>query len=68
MDFGQDAAARWNVGTGIGVAPLRYPGHLIVALFMELYDVTDANGEAPDFADRLVTRIVLGIPFDLLVN
>jgi hypothetical protein len=68
MDVGQDASARWNVGTGIGVAPLRYPGHLIVALFMELYDVTDANAEAPDFADRLVTRIVLGIPFDLLVN
>lgn len=68
VDLGQEAAARWNVEGGIGVVPLEYPGQLIVALFVGVYDLTDANGQAPDFEDRLVTRIVLSIPFDLLMN
>jgi hypothetical protein len=68
LDVGQEADPRWNVGAGVGVAPYEYPGHVIVAAFLELYDVTDANGQAPDFTDRLVARVVLGIPFALLVD
>ncbi len=68
LDVGLEGDPRWNVGAGVGVAPLRYPGHVIVALLVELYDVTDANGQAPTFADRFVTRLVLGVPFDMLVN
>jgi hypothetical protein len=41
---------------------------MLVALFAELYDVTDANGQSPEFSDRFVTRLVLGIPFDMLVQ
>jgi hypothetical protein len=68
LDLGQDADPRLNVGIGIGVTPAQYPGHLIVALFFELYDVLDAGGIQPSFADQFVTRVVLGVPFDLLVN
>jgi hypothetical protein len=68
VDMGQDAKARLNVGAGVAVAPVRYTGHTLVALFAELYDVTDANGQSPEFSDRFVTRLVLGIPFDMLVQ
>jgi len=68
LDLGQEADPRWNVGAGVGVAPHEYPGQVIVAVFLELYDVTDANGQAPDFTDRLVARVVLGVPFALLVD
>ena len=68
VDLGQDVDPRLNVGVGIGVTPTQYPGHLIVAVFFELYDVLDAGGIQPSFADQFVTRVVLGVPFDLLVN
>jgi hypothetical protein len=68
LDVGQEAAARWNVGAGVGVAPREYPGQVIVVLLLELYDVTDANGQAPDFTDRFVVRVVLGVPFALLID
>jgi len=68
VDLGQEASARLNLGTGLGVVPAKYPGHLLVALFVELYDLTDANGEAPHLADRLVTRITLGIPFAMVLR
>jgi hypothetical protein len=68
VDLGQDAAARWNISGGIGVAPLEYPGQVIVALLVGVYDVSDANDQGLDVGDRLVTRLVLGIPFDLLLN
>jgi hypothetical protein len=68
VDLGQDAAARWNISGGIGVAPLEYPGQVIVALLIGVYDLSDANEQGLDFGDRLVTRLVLGIPFDLLLN
>jgi len=68
VDVGQEASARLNVGAGLGVVPASYAGHVLVALFVELYDLTDANGQAPHLADRLVTRITLGIPFAMVLN
>ncbi len=68
LDLGQGADARLNVGIGIGVTPVQYPGQLIVAVLFEVYDVLDARDMQPSFADQFVTRVVLGVPFDLLVN
>jgi hypothetical protein len=68
VDLGQGAPARWNIGGGIGVAPLEYPGQVIVALLIGVYDLSDADDRGLEFGDRLVTRLVLGVPFDLLLN
>ncbi len=68
LDLGQEAAARWNVGGGVAVVPLEYRGHVIAAALVELYDATDANGQAPEFGDRLVVRVVLGVPFGMVVD
>lgn len=68
VDVGQEANARVNLGAGVGVAPASYRGHTIVAVFLELYDVTDANSRSLSLGDKFVTRIVLGIPFALLMR
>ncbi len=68
LDLGRGADPRLNAGIGIGVTPVQYPGQLIVAVFFELYDVLDAGGVQPSFAEQFVTRVVLGVPFDLLVS
>jgi len=68
VDVGQKANARVNLGAGVGVAPASYRGHTIVAVLVELYDVTDANGRSLSLGDKFVTRIVLGIPFALFTR
>jgi hypothetical protein len=39
-----------------------------VALLIGVYDLSDADDRGLEFGDRLVTRLVLGVPFDLLLN
>lgn len=68
IDLGQRAAARFNVGAGVGVTAVRYPGHVLLAALFELHDVTDANGQVPEFADKAVVRLELCILFDMLLN
>ena len=68
VDVGQEADARFNVGAGVGVTVARYPGHLIVGALFELHDLTDANGQAPTFADKVAVRVEFGIPFAMLLD
>lgn len=68
VDVGQEADARFNVGAGVGITVARYPGHLIVGALFELHDLTDANGQAPTFADKAAVRVEFGIPFAMLLN
>jgi hypothetical protein len=66
VDLGQESAARLNLGAGAGVTTKRFPGQPIVVLFVEVYDITDANEQALTLSDQLVTRMSLTIPFALL--
>lgn len=68
IDVGQGAPARWNIAGGVGVVPLEYPGQIIVTLLVGVYDLSDAGDRGLDVGDRLVTRLVLGIPFALLAD
>lgn len=66
VDLGQEAPARLNLGTGLGVTTASFPGQPIVVLLVEMYDITDATGQALTVSDQLVTRVSLTIPFDVL--
>lgn len=68
VDLGQEAAARLNVGAGVGVTVARYPGHVMVAALFELHDVTDATGQVPTFSDKAMVRVEVGIPFAMLLD
>ena len=65
-DLGQDAPGRFNAGAGIGVTTAAFPGQPIVVLFVEMYDIGDATDQGLTASDRVVGRVALTIPFDLL--
>ena len=63
---GANATLNWAIGAAI--VPAAYPGQSMVALLAGFNDATDANGVAPDFNDRFVVSIIVGLPFEMLLQ
>ena len=58
----------FNCAIGAAIAPAGYPGQSAVAVLFGLDDATDANGVAPDFNDRFVVTVTVGLPFGLIAR
>jgi hypothetical protein len=68
VDLIENSNAAANFALGAAVVPAAYPGQSIVTLLFGFNDAFDANGVIPEFGDRFVASLSLGVPFPLIMR